>query len=214
MRRHPWLQAVLGVLLLALAAGVLMIERGTADAASSFRQRQAVWQNGLEPARSASPGIAQRVGEALLGIRSSSNVLRAYQEYRAGLADVIPGTTYPQTRARFEAVQKLERLRRSLRTSADRASADIVIGVVLAGSASTAGPQRASQLDSALAAFGRAVREDPANATAKLDLEVLLRATAPRPKGKPRPSGSPGQPHKGGSPRNPTVPATVEGTGF
>ena len=41
-------------------------------------------------------------------------MLRTYQAYRAGLADVIEGTAYPQTRARFEAIKELERLRASL----------------------------------------------------------------------------------------------------
>ncbi len=91
-------------------------------------------------ARRARRASAQRVGESLLGIRARSDVLRTYQDYRAGLADVIQGTTYPQTRARFEAIQTLERLRASLRSGRDRASADIVLGVVLTDAASERGP--------------------------------------------------------------------------
>jgi hypothetical protein len=201
--------------MLAIAVGALILARGTADAARAFRERQAEWQRGLAPAPAVSPGPVQRAGEALLGIGPRSDVLRAYQDYRAGLADVIPGTTYPQTRARFEAVRRLEQLRASLRSNADKASADIVLGVVLTGSSSAAGPQRAAQLENALAAFGRAVREDPANATAKLDLEILLRATAPRNKSEARRSDSPNhRQQKEGNPRNPTARANAEGNGF
>jgi hypothetical protein len=215
MSRRSWLRAALGLLLLALAVGTLILARGTADAASTFRERQAEWQRGLVPTPAVPPGTAQRAGEALLGIGARADVLRAYQNYRAGLADVIPGTTYPQARARFEAVKTLERLRTSLPSDADRANADIVLGVVLTGSASSAGPQREAQLENALAAFGRAVHEDPTNITAKLDLEVLLRATAPRPKSQASPSGAPNRRKlKNGNPRNPTAPARAEGNGF
>ncbi len=55
-----------------------------------------------------------------------------------------------------------------------------MLGVILTDAASSAGQQRRAQLQkSALAAFVRAVREDPANATAKLDLEVLLAGHGP-----------------------------------
>jgi hypothetical protein len=210
------LRFALGMLMLALAVGALILARGSADAASAFQERQAEWQRGLAPAPAAQPGPVQRAGEALLGIGPRSDVLRTYQDYRAGLANVIPGTTYPQTQARFTAIKRLEQLRASLRSDADRASADIVLGVVLTGSAFTAGPQRAAQLENALAAFGRAVREDPANATAKFDLEVLLRATAPqKKKSEARPSDSSSrQRQKREIPRNPTAPARAEGNGF
>jgi hypothetical protein len=215
MMARPRLRIALGMLMLALAVGALILARGTAEAASAFRERQAEWQRGLEPARATPPGPAQRAGESLLGIGARSDVLRTYQDYRAGLADVIPGTTYPQTKARFEAIERLGRLRASLRSGVDRASADLVLGVVLTGSASTAGPQRAVQLKNALAALGRAVHEDPANATAKFDLEILLRATAPRKKPEARPAESSSrQRQKGEIPRNPTAPARAEGNGF
>ena len=214
MRRRQWLQALLGVLLLALAVVTATLARGTADAAAGFRDGQAVWQRTLAPEGRQEPGLATRAGERLLGIRARSDVLRAYQDYRAGLANVIPGTTYPQARARFEAVQRLLRARPSL-GAADRARTDIVLGVVLADGAAGAGPQRQKQLELALAAFERAARGDPTNATAKLDLEVLLRATTPRPRQDVRASGTPGKPrHEDANPRNPTAPAREEGNGF
>jgi hypothetical protein len=144
-----------------------------------------------------------------------SDVLRAYERYRAGLADVIPGTTHPQTRARFELTQALRSLRRSLGTERDRAAVDVVLAVLLADGAGAAGPQRQAQLESAVATLAAAATEDPANATAKLDLEVLLHALPPRSKPRPTRSGSATkqrQPNQ--NPRNPTAPARVEGHGF
>ena len=215
MSRQPGLRFGLGLLLLTLALGSVLLARGTADAASAFRAQQAVWQRGLQPAPPGSPGSARRAGESVLGIRARADVLRAYQAYRAGLADVIEGTAYPQTRARFEAIKELERLRASLRGGSDRAAVDVVLGVILTDAASSAGPQRQAQLRDALAVFARAVREDPANATAKLDLEVLLGATAPRAKSRASPSGSAGrQRQRDENPRNPTAPARAEGEGF
>lgn len=215
MSRRPSLRLVFGLLLLTLAAGAVVLARGTVDAAGAFRGQQAEWQRGLEPVVAPAPGVVQRTGETLLGITARSDVLRAYANYRAGVADVIEGTSYPQTRARFEAIESLRRLRASLRSGPDRASADVVLGVVLAEAARSAGPQRELQLRDALAAFARAAREDPANATAKLDLEVLLQATAPSTKSRARPSSSAGPRRQNSeNSRNPTAPATADGDGF
>ena len=212
--RRPWLRLVLGVLALLLAVITATLARGTADAASGFRERQADWQRSVVPARAHDPGPALRAGEAILGIRGRSNVQRAYQDYRAGLADVIPGTTYPQARARYEALQRLARLRSELSAS-DRASVDVVLGVVLAEGSASAGGQRQKQLQLALAAFDRAARGDPGNAIAKLDLEMLLRATAPRTKSSASASGTPGKKRQqDANPRNPTAAARGEGSGF
>jgi hypothetical protein len=209
------LRAAFGGLLLAVAVGLVLLARGTADAAGAFRSHQAVWQRGLEPVTEVPPGRVERLGERVLGIGARSDLLRAYQAYRSGLANVIPGTTYPQTRARFEAIERLDRLRGSLRSAADRAAADVVLGVVLVGAADGAGQQRDALRHGAVAAFVRAVAEDPANATAKIDLEALLQAAATRPKTRARPSASAGQRRENDTnPRNPTAPARGDGTGF
>ncbi len=215
MTQHRSLWIVAGMLLLACAAGSVFLARGTSDAARAFREQQAEWQRGLAPTPASSPGRGQRAGEAILGISARSDVLRAYRNYRAGLANVIPGTVYPQTRARFEAIKNLERLRGSLASNSDRSAVDVVLGVILTDAASSAGPQRKNVQKSALAAFERAVREDPRNAAAKLDLEVLLQAASPRTKSRLRPS-RPGErkPRSNENPRNPTAPARAEGTGF
>ena len=214
MTRQRALKGAAGMLLLACAVGFVFLASSTSDAARAFRNNQPEWQRGLVPPPASSPGRGQRAGEALLGISVRSDVLRAYQTYRAGLANVIPGTTYPQTRARFEAIKTLERLRESLASRRDRSAVDVVLGVILTDAASTAGRQREQVQKSALAAFVRAIREDPANAAAKLDLEVLLQATA-RTKGQPRPSRPTYRKPRGNEiPRNPTAPARAEGTGF
>ena len=90
-----------------------------------------------------------------------------------------------------------------------------MLGVVLADGSAGAGQQRRKQLELALAAFERAARGDPTNATAKLDLELLLRATATRSKQDVSASGTPGKKRQeDANPRNPTAPAREEGSGF
>jgi hypothetical protein len=216
VRRAPWLRVVAGLLLLALAIAAAFLAHGVGAAASAFRGTQAEWQRGLAPGPATEPGRARRLGEILLGVDGRSDVLRAYQDYRAGLADVIPGTRYPQTRARYEAVTTLKRLRSTLSRPEDRASADVALGVIFTAGATESGQQRAVQTRYALEAFRRAVLEDPANATAKLDLEVLLRSEAERAQARARPSagvgGNPRQRRQ--DPRGPTAPAREEGTGY
>ena len=214
MTRNRSLMVGGGAMLLVCAVGLVFLARGTADAARAFRDQQAEWQRGLAPTGASTPGPGQRAGATILGIAARSEVLRSYQTYRAGLADVIEGTTYPQTRARFEAIKSLERLRGSLESSRDRSATDVVLGAILTDAASRAGSQRTQVQKSAVAAFVRAIREDPGNAVAKLDLEILLQAAAPT-KSRPRPSRPTDRKPRGNeNPRNPTAPARAEGTGF
>jgi hypothetical protein len=214
MTRQVAFRLVLGIMLLALAAGALTLARGTADAAALFKQGQADWQRGVVPAAPPSPGPAQRAGEELLGIAARADALRAYATYRAGLADVIPGTTYPQARAQFDAIKRLSQLRPSL-GRADRATVDTALGVVLAAGAAYAGQQREGELAKALAAFRQAAHENPDDETAKLDLEVLLRATAQRPKTQARATGSPNKRKQGNNtPRSSPAVRRTPGTGF
>jgi hypothetical protein len=184
-----------GLLLLTLAVGTAFIAEGVGRAATAFRHSQATWQRGLAGPPAQAPGPAQRLGEALLGIEGRSDVLRAYQDYRAGLANVIPGTVYPQTQARWEALASLRRLRPSLPRAEDRASVDVVLGVIFTAGSATSGQQRGMQTRYAIQAFQRAVREDPANTAAKLDLEVVLRSELDKEKtrarAQARPSTSP-----------------------
>jgi hypothetical protein len=215
--RGVWLRVTTGVLLLALAVTLAFVSHGVAEAQTAFRQLQEDWQRGLAEEPATSPGSAQRVGESLLGIRTRSELLREYQAYRAGMADVVPGTEYPQTRARFKAITRLRDLRSLLSSNEDRASADVVLGVLLASGISTPGEQRAVQTRDAIDSFTRAVLEDPTNATAKLDLEVELRSELDRTKAGAlaRASGSPSRRRqRQQDPRGPTTPTRVEGTGY
>jgi hypothetical protein len=176
MRHRAWLRIAVGIVLLVLAVCAAFLAGGVGEAANAFRHSEASWQRGLRPTPPAAPRKAQRAGEVLLGIDGRSDVLRAYENYRAGLANVIPGTVFPQTQARWDALEQLRRLRSSLTTDEDRASADVVLGVIFVASAGTAGQQRGTQTKYALDAFRRAVLEDPANDSAKLDLELVLSA--------------------------------------
>jgi hypothetical protein len=207
-------RAALGALLLLLAAAALAAARGTADAAGSFHDGLAQWQRGTQPAPPAEPGRTERLGETLLGIRARADLERIYARYQAGLADVIPGTTYPQTRARYEAIKSLRQLRGSLAPGRDRAAADVLLAAVLVGSAEGAGAQGTAQLDDAVAALTRAATEDPAGETAKLDLEVLLRARSPSKSQASRSGSTTKQRRQNQAPRGPTAPTQSEGNGF
>lgn len=217
MRSHVRVRIAVGLLLLALGVGLAFVSQGVAEADSAFRHVQAEWQRGLAVEPAASPGPAQRAGEVLLGIRARSELLRAYQDYSAGLANVIQGTVFPQTQARWEAIGRVRSLRSSLATDEDRASADVLLGVIFATGVSTPGQQRAVQTNDAIDAFRRAVLEDPANATAKLDLEVMLRSELDRDRAsaQARASSSPSRRRqRQQDPRGPTIPSQVEGSGY
>lgn len=217
MSRRARLRVAFGVLLLVLALALAFVSHGVGEAQASFRNLQAEWQRGLVAAPAASPGRAQRAGEALLGIGARSDLLRVYQSYRTGTADVIQGTVYPQTRARFEAIARLRSLRTSLSSPPDRASADIVLGAIFAAGVATPGEQRAVQTGDAIDAFTRAVLEDPTNATAKLDLEVELRSELDRQKAsaQARASDSPSRRRqRQQDPRGPTTRTKGEGSGY
>lgn len=218
MRRRATVRVAAGLVLLVLALGLAFVAHGVAEARSAFGHLQAQWQRGLAEAPATAPGRAQRVGEALLGIGARSDLLRAYQDYRAGTADVIPGTVYPQTRARWEAIGRLRNLTKALSTSEDRASANVVLGAIFAAGVATPGEQRAVETNEAIAAFTRAVLEDPANATAKLDLEVELRTELDRERASARAragsSSASRRRQRQQDPRGPAIPAQAEGSGY
>ncbi len=176
MKRSSLVRLAAGTLLLVVAVGAALVAQGVAQAERAARDTRAAWQPGTAPKPPASRGRLQTAGELLLGISARSDLQRAYIAYRAGLADVIPGTMYPQTQARWQAIATIGRIRGSLGSDRDRASADAVVGRVLAESAAAAGPttQRRTLRDNAITALRRAVLGDPASAASKHDLEVLL----------------------------------------
>ena len=102
-------------------------------------------------------------GEALLGIGASSDVLRSLSGLPSRPRRRDSGHDATRRPARgSRRSRRSKRLRASLRSNRDRAAVDVVLGVILADAASSAGQQRKRVLKSALAAFVRAVREDPA----------------------------------------------------
>jgi hypothetical protein len=191
-----------------------MIFRGVGSAQDDYRDAAAPWQRGLAPTEVREPGTAARLGEHLLGIAARADVQRAYGRYQLGLGDVIEGTVYPQTQARYRAVLALRSLRSSL-DPRDRARVDVAIGAILADGAKTAGTQRATQLARAADSFRRALDSDPENDDAKVDLEVLLRSVPDKAGIRGRPSPSSGrQPQKQQDPKGPVAPTEAEGAGF
>ena len=212
--RHPWRRVAAGIVLLGLAALCMLAFRGVGVAEQTFESGGATWQRGLLPGPVSEPGFVARLGEQLLGVDERADVRRAYERYRLGLSDVIEGTVYPQTQARFRAVESLRALRPSL-GSEDRAKVDVAIGAILAEGARNAGTQRAVQLERAAEAFRRALRSDPANPDAKANLEVLLRAEKERASARSRPSSTSGpQQRNQQDPKGPVAPTEDEGSGF
>jgi hypothetical protein len=180
VRRHSAGRVGAGLLALALAVAAALLARGVAEAARETNGLQAHWQRGLAAQEQEPPGRLQSAAERLLGVRARNELVRAYLDYRQALASVIEGTLYPQTQARWNAISAIGRLRGSLATAQDRSAADTTLGAVYASSATASGPgrQRQGLLRDAIRAFTRAVVEDPDNAKAKHDLEVLLAAAA------------------------------------
>lgn len=207
-------RVAVGIALLVLASLVAVVSRGVGTAERRFGEAAAEWQRGLAPGAVSEPGVATRMGERLLGISGRADVQRAYDRYRLGLGDVIEGTVYPQTQARFRVVETLRSLRSAL-SAEDRARVDVAIGAILAEGAKNAGTQRAAQLDRAAESFRRALDTDPGNEDAKVDLEVLLRSARDKAGVRGRPSPSSGRrPQKQQDPKGPVAPTEAEGAGF
>jgi hypothetical protein len=206
-------RALAGIALLALAVGAAVLSNGVADAARSFRETQAQWQRGVMAETPGRAGAAQALGERLLGVRARSELMRAYLDYRVGISSVIEGTAYPQTQARWNAISTIRSLRPSLARAQDRAAADVTLGVVYAASAGASAPgqQRQTLVRYAVESFSRAVLEDPANAEAKYDLELLLAAAA-QARAQERKRNAGRQERKGNA--TPTPHSTPAGTGY
>jgi hypothetical protein len=170
---RPATRIATGLALLALAVVCALLARGVDQAGREWEALQAFGQG--VPSATADPGTLAVAGERLLGVHARTELLRAWRDYRLGLANVIPGTTYPQTQARWNAIAAVTRLRSSLEPR-DRAAADVLLGRVYAAAAAASGPttQRVALRDSAIAAMRRAVLGDPSSAEAKHDLETLL----------------------------------------
>jgi hypothetical protein len=171
-RRQLW-EALAGGLLLLLALGAALLSRGVADAAAQFRHQQAAWEQGLAPHDPETTGLAGALAADLLGIRARSRVVAAYVDYRRDLW-YAGGTLFRQTEARSQAIDRIGSLRTSLASAADRSRVDVTLCVLSAANAAASGSQRQHLLGSAVGFCRDAVVEDPANAEAKHDLELLL----------------------------------------
>jgi hypothetical protein len=211
---HRWHRVAAGVALLGFAVVCALAFRGVGVAERTFAAGGAEWQRGLLPERVSEPDLIARAGERLLGIDARADVQRTYERYRLGLGDVIEGTVYPQTQARFRAVESLRALRESLGVE-DRARVDVAIGAMLAEGARSSGSQRGVQLVRAAEAFRRALQLDPASSAAKVNLEALLRVERERvsPRGRPSPTSGRQQQNQQ-DPKGPVAPTEDEGSGF
>lgn len=178
MRRRPPLRGLLGVLVLVLAIAGALLSRGVADAVRHFRNEQAYWQAGLVAQPVPKTGPIERTAGALLGTSARSQILASYLTYRFTLSLATSSTLFLQTQARSNATLTISKLRSSLADPRDRARADVTLGVLYAFSAFSSGTsQRSGLLQNAEASFRGALREDPTNADAKYDLELLLSAS-------------------------------------
>jgi hypothetical protein len=172
--RRRSVEALAGLLLLLLALAAALLSRGVADAASSFRQEQAAWEQGLAPHAPAARGTAERIGEWVLDIRARTRVQAAYVDYRQRLWFESANTLFRQIEARADAIERMKSLRGSLGSSADRSRLDVALCVLSALNASASGNQKQMLLGSAVGFCRDATLEDPTNAEAKYDLELLL----------------------------------------
>lgn len=212
--RRNALRSVVGMVLLLLAVLSLVAARGVRSAERLYVDRQAAWQRAVAPDAVGPPTRDQRLGEWLLGVGARAEAQRVYERYRAGLADVIEGTAYPQTRARFTAVDALTALREDL-APVDRAVVETVIGTILVDGARSAGARKQEELRKAEDSFRRALEADPGNVTAKLDLEVLLQRASSRASRRSRAAAASGRRPKGQEdPKGPVAPVQAEGQGF
>ena len=177
MSRHPVLRLALGLLLLALALGC----RAPRPRHRRRGERVPGPAGGVAartPARRrpASPGLTQPCGrERARDPRARSDVLRAYQDYRAGLADVIEGTTYPADPRALRGDQGARTAAGLAPSGSDRASADVVLGV----DPRRRGLERGAAAPDSAAQRARGVRTGSARGPGERDGEARSRGAAP-----------------------------------
>jgi hypothetical protein len=172
--RRQSVEALAGLLLLLLALAAGLLSRGMADAASDFRAQQAAWEQGLAPHAPAASDMFERVAERLLGIRARSQVQAAYVDYRQKLWFESASTLFRQAEARSNSIDRISALRDGLESAKDRSRVDVTLCVLSALNASASVNQRRYLLGRAVDFCREALRQDSANAEAKVDLELLL----------------------------------------
>lgn len=178
MRRLGSIGALLAVplalLLLALAANVLLVSRDVS--ADDFRfQASAARQQGLWEGTGRLPGSFTTRG---LGIEDDL----AYRRAASQFARVQPGRTrFPGPRIQaLRGRVELDLTRRSQAESDHRRRSQLLnfLGVMPLDRGIQDASERASVLRTAIGIFQSAVRVDPENADAKLNLEIVLRDSA------------------------------------
>ena len=165
------LSGLLGLVVIVLAVNVLVVSRDVK--ADDFRFQNApqrhrdLWSNlGILPESFAVKGLG--IEEDLAYRRSAALFARAQPGRRAAGS--------PQIQA-LRGQAALELTRASHADSDPRRRSQLLnfLGVVPLDTGVTAFEQRASMLQTAIGVFQTAVRTDPANADAKVNLEIVLR---------------------------------------
>jgi hypothetical protein len=183
MSLRRW-EIALGALAVAIAVVLALVGVALRSVAAQARADDRVLANAAGSTATASHErtLSVRVGETLLGLRDD----RAFRDAVAisKAADTQRGTAVLELRARAEAI-----LFPLIRTSDDnvlRSRASNLLGALLFEDAKSVRRNPHTYLEQALGAFQDAVRFDPSNVTAKINLELLAtlpEATRFRPQG-------------------------------
>ena len=127
----------------------------------------------------ASPRLPWNLAERTLGVADDVQARRAIRLYRQSVS--APRSLDTALQVTAERARAETALAAVARGSGPRASqAATLLGVLAFGDLARGGGHDQSQADTATGDFESAVRADPANETAKLDLELVLRALATR----------------------------------
>jgi hypothetical protein len=171
VRRLLPIGGLVGVLLIMLAVNVLVVWRDVADDDFRFQgapqRHRDLWNDlGILPGSLAVKGLG--IEKDLTYRRSASLFARAQPGRRAG--------ANPQIQAlRGQAALELTRASSAESDTRRRSQLLNFLGVVPLDTGVTAFEQRASMLQTAIGVFQSAVRTDPGNADAKVNLEIVLR---------------------------------------
>jgi len=180
LRRRLRLVAVAAVLL-AGAAVLSLAADGVLRAGSALRAGDTAFVGTPADAVWAAGGPFGGLGRGLLGVDDDIRYRRALQLY-ATIAEQSQsfdnGVARSHARgAAAAALADVERRDRDLRRAARAA---VLLGVLAYSGPAARSGQEPSPTDRAIAEFTNAIRLDPANATAKTDLELILRLLVAR----------------------------------
>jgi hypothetical protein len=174
---------LLGVALLALALAAAWLGRGLMALPAAAARQDVAWQGSVKVAELGG-GRAERVAAALVERNRSSDYRRVVSLFRG--ATIAPHHQVLPSLAPVDAEAAIAKLAPKLRSRQERSQAQVMLGILLALAAGNGdGTLGAGQgtggnllLDQARHEFQDAVRTDPANEDAKLNLELLLQDAA------------------------------------